>query len=198
MFDSAFLHSPLFNWVILPILIFISRMTDVTLGTLRHIFLAKGIKKIVPVLGFFEVLIWLIVIGQIMKNLNNFMCYFAWAGGFAAGTFVGMFVEEKLAIGIQVIRIITNQNCDPLIATLKQANLGVTVIDGTGSTGPVKIIFTVIKRKDLDEVVKSIHSYNPTAFYSVEDVKDVAKGVFPGVGGTRKTSYFSQLMSSGK
>ena len=190
MFDSAFAHSDLFNWVILPLLIFLSRMTDVTLGTLRHIFLAKGIKKLVPILGFFEVLIWLIVIGQIMKNLNNFMCYIAWASGFAMGTFVGMLIEEKLALGMQVIRIITNQECEQLIAALKTANVGITVIDGQGAKGPVKIIFTVIKRKDLDHVAGLIKGHNPNAFYSVEDIREASQGVFPG-----GVSYFSRLFS---
>ena len=94
-----------FSWIVLPVLIFMSRMCDVTLGTLRHIFMAKGFTKIVPILGFFEVLLWLIVIGQVMKNLNNVACYIGWAGGFATGTLVGMKIEEKLALGLQVIRI---------------------------------------------------------------------------------------------
>src|SRR2546425_576159 len=139
MFNSDFLHSDIFNWVILPLLIVLSRMMDVTLGTLRHILLAKGIKRLVPVLGFFEVLIWLIVIGQIMQHLTNFLCYIAWAGGFALGTIVGMYFEEKLALGMQVLRIITNQDCENLLAALRTASVGVTVINGHGAKGPVQI-----------------------------------------------------------
>ncbi len=165
-------------WITLPIIIFFSRICDVSLGTLRHVFISKGFRKIVPVLGFFEVLIWIIVVAQVMKNLNNWACYLAWAGGFATGTFVGLWIEEKLALGLQVIRIITNQNCDELVAALKTENHGITVVDAQGAVGPVKMIFTIIKRKNVKEVVLMIRQYNPTAFYSIEEIKNTSQGVF--------------------
>ena len=165
-------------WITLPIIIFFSRICDVSLGTLRHVFISKGFRKIVPVLGFFEVLIWIIVVAQVMKNLNNWACYLAWAGGFATGTFVGLWIEEKLALGLQVIRIITNQNCDELVAALKTENHGITVVDAQGAVGPVKMIFTIIKRKNVKEVVLMIRQYNPTAFHSIEEIKNTSQGVF--------------------
>ena len=195
MLSPEFLQSDVFNWVVLPVMIFLSRMTDVTLGTLRHIFISKGLRKIVPFLGFFEVLIWLIVISQIMKNLNNFMCYFAWAGGFATGTFIGMKIDEKLALGMQVLRVITGEACDTLVSELQKMNLGVTVMDGHGSKGPVKIIFTVIKRKDLAPVIKVLQDFNPNLFYSLEDVKMARQGVFPG---SESSGYFSRMFTSWK
>ena len=180
--DPDFFHSGIFNWFVLPILIFLARMADVTLGTIRHIFLSKGFHKIVPVLGFIEALIWIIVIRQIMKNLNNITCYIAWAGGFSMGTYIGMKIESKLALGLQVMRIITNQKCDDLIAQLSRANLGVTVLDGLGSQGPVKVILTIIKRKDIPRVDAIVKEFNPNAFYSLEDIREASKGVFPGSG----------------
>lgn len=167
-----------YNWILLPLIIFFSRLGDVSLGTLRHVFISKGYRKIVPVLGFFEVLIWIIVVAQVMKNLNNFACYLAWAGGFAMGTYVGLLIEERLALGLQVIRIITNQNCDNLIESLKHDNHGVTLVDAQGAFGPVKMIFTIIKRKNVRQVVNLIRQHNPTAFYSIEDIKDTSQGVF--------------------
>lgn len=167
-----------YNWILLPLIIFFSRLGDVSLGTLRHVFISKGYRQIVPVLGFFEVLIWIIVVAQIMKNLNNFACYLAWAGGFATGTYVGLLIEERLALGLQVIRIITNQNCDKLLENLKLENHGVTVVDAQGAVGPVKMIFTIIKRKNVRHVVELIRQHNPTAFYSIEDIKDINQGVF--------------------
>src|SRR6185369_4590422 len=91
-----------FNWVILPLLIFISRLGDVTLATLRHIFISKGLKRIVPFIGFFEVLIWLVAIRQVFNNLNNIPCFIAWAAGFSMGTYVGIMIEEKIALGMQL------------------------------------------------------------------------------------------------
>lgn len=167
-----------YNWILLPLFIFISRVGDVSLATLRHAFITKGYRTIVPILSFFEVLIWIVVVAQVMKNLHNVACYFAFAGGFAAGTYVGMMIEERLALGLQVIRVITNQNCDIMIEILRKDNHGVTVVDGQGATGPVKILFMIVKRKSVESVVNIIRQQNPTAFYSIEDIKTVRKGVF--------------------
>lgn len=167
-----------FNWVLLPLMIFVSRLFDVTLATLRNIFISKGFRNIVPFLGFIEVLIWLVAITQIMSNLNNIACYLAWAAGFAMGTYVGMRIEEKIALGLQVIRIITNQDCEELLQELRNANHGVTVVPAEGAKGPVKMIFTIMKRRNVSAVVELIRKYNPTAFYSVEDIRHSSQGVF--------------------
>jgi uncharacterized protein YebE (UPF0316 family) len=167
-----------YSWILLPIIIFFSRVCDVSLGTIRHVFISKGLKKIVPILGFFEVLIWIVVVAQVMKNLNNVACYLAWAGGFATGTYVGLRIEENLALGLQVIRIITNQNCDELLEALKRGNHGVTIVDAKGGVGPVKMIFTIIKRKNVPQVARLISKFNPGAFYSIEDIKNASQGVF--------------------
>ncbi|HET6224703.1 MAG TPA: DUF2179 domain-containing protein [Bacteroidia bacterium] len=182
-------HFDYHSWVILPLIIFLSRIGDVSLGTLRHVFISKGYRRLVPFLGFFEVLIWIIVVAQVMKNLNNVACYLAFAGGFATGTYVGLRIEERLALGLQVIRIITNQNCEELIQALKKENYGITVVDAHGAMGPVKMLFTIIKRKNVQSVVSIIHQYNPTAFYSVEDIKDTNQGVFK----PNPTDSFSQI-----
>jgi uncharacterized protein YebE (UPF0316 family) len=187
-------HPDLFNWVILPLMIFCARICDVSLGTLRNIFLNKGIKKFVPLAGFFEVLIWLVVVSQIMKNLNNWMCYIGWAGGFATGTIVGMMIEERLALGLKVVRIITNQNYQELAESLKESHRGVTIIDGHGAIGPVKMIFTVVKRKEVKDVEAIIAKHHPSAFYSVEDITSVYHGTFMPGG----KSIFRQLFERRK
>ncbi len=178
MFRDAAGNFDYHSWVVLPLIIFFSRICDVSLGTIRHVFISKGFRKIVPLLGFFEVLIWIIVVAQVMKNLNNVACYLAWAGGFATGTYVGLWIEERLALGLQVIRIITNQDCSDLLQALKKQNHGITVVDAQGAVGPVKMIFTIIQRKNVKEVALLIRKYNPTAFYSIEEIKDTSQGVF--------------------
>lgn len=176
--DNTFLDSELFRWVIMPLLIFIARMCDVTLGTLRNVFISKGLRHVVPVIGFFEVLIWLISMRQIMQHLDNVMCYVSFAGGFSMGTYVGLKIEGRLALGVQVIRIITNQDSQQLILALQKENIGITVIDGQGAKGPVKIIFTLANRKDIVIIRELINIHNPTAFYSIEDVRAASQGVF--------------------
>lgn len=167
-----------FNWVILPLLIFISRLGDVTLATLRHIFISKGLKRIVPFIGFFEVLIWLVAIRQVFNNLNNIPCFIAWAAGFSMGTYVGIMIEEKIALGMQLIRIITNADHTRLTEEFKKINQGFTIVDGEGSQGPVKLIFLQFRRKNKAEVINLIHTYLPDTFYSVEDVRNSQMGIF--------------------
>lgn len=180
-----------FNWIILPLLIFLSRLADVTLATMRHIFISKGLKKIVPILGFFEVLIWLIAIRQVFSNLNNVACFIGWAAGFSAGTYLGMFIEERLALGTQVFRIITNENTSALLEAFKERHHGITLIDGQGAMGPVKVIFTVVKRVNKQEVIDLIHQHTPHAFYSIEDVRSSSQGVF----GNEQKTILKRLFS---
>lgn len=176
---SDFLHSPYFTYLVIPILICLARIIDVTIGTVRIILVSKGAKKIAPLLGFFEVLIWLIAIGQVMQNLNNVVNYFAYAAGFAIGNYIGIMIENKLAIGMVVVRIITAADASKLIQFIKSENLGVTSIKAEGASGPVHLIFTVIKRSSLSKVIGKIKIFNPKAFYSIEDVRFVSEGVFP-------------------
>jgi len=175
----SFYSSDLFKWAILPILIFLARLTDVSLGTMRIIFVSRGVKYIAPLIGFVEINIWLLAIGQIMQNLNNMVCSFAYAGGFAIGNLVGMMIEEKLSIGLVLLRLITRHDNKELIDYLKSQNYGVTTHDAEGVKGPVKIIFAVIRRKDLHCVVDHINQIHPHAFYSVEDVRSVEEAVMP-------------------
>jgi len=167
-----------FQWVLIPALIFISRILDVTIGTIRIIFLSKGLKKLAPFFGFFEVLIWLIAIKQLMDYASNVAVYIAYAGGFATGTFVGMLVEERISIGQVIIRIITRLDGTDLAAHLRSKGYRITELQVCGEADEVRVIFTVIKRDNLATVEKLINEFNPHAFYSVEDVRFVKEGPF--------------------
>jgi len=176
---ESFISPEIFTYVIIPLLIFCARICDVSLGTIRVIFISKGIKYLAPIIGFFEVIIWLLAIGQVMNNLTNFVAYGAYGAGFASGTYIGMLIEEKISLGLTSVRIITKKDPAELIDYLRSQNYGVTSIEGTGGTGKVKMVFTIIKRQDLQHVVGIIKQFNPNAFYSIEEVKSIAEGVFP-------------------
>ena len=167
-----------YSWIILPLIIFGSRICDVSFGTLRSVFVSRGFRNIAPIVGFFEVLIWIIVVKQVMSGVNNWACYLAWASGYATGSYIGLGIEERLALGLQVVRIITNQDCSELQSALAAGGHGITIVDAQGAKGPVKMIFTIVKRKNVSDVEVLIHKHNPSAFYSVEDVKDSSRGVF--------------------
>lgn len=177
--DGSILTPEIFAYVILPVMIFCARICDVTMGTLRVIFISKGIRYLAPFIGFFEVIIWLLAIGQVMNNLTNVVSYVAYGAGFATGTYIGMYIEEKISLGLTSVRIITKEDPQELMQYLRSHNYGVTSVDGEGTTGRVKMVFTIIRRQDLAHVVGIIQQFHPNAFYSVEEVKSVTEGVFP-------------------
>jgi len=179
MQETAFIDSEIFRWVILPVLIFLARMTDVSIGTIRIMVLNKGKRLLTPLLGFFEILIWLLAIRQIFIQLTNPVCYIAYAGGFAMGNYVGIIIEEKLAIGFGLIRVITHKDATELINCLNRQGYGATSIEAKGSTGKVHVIYSIVKRSEIAKVIHIIKKYNPKAFYTIEDVKAVKEGIFP-------------------
>ena len=176
---SNMFEGPLFDYFLLPFLIFLARIIDVTIGTVRIVMVSKGQKFWAPLLGFFEVLVWLIAIARIMENLDNWTCYFAYSAGFATGNYVGLKIEEKLAMGVVRIQIITRKSADLLIESLKASGYGITYHDAQGGSEEVSIIYSIIKRTSLEKVVNQIKNYNPKAFYTIEDVRFVSHGVFP-------------------
>jgi uncharacterized protein YebE (UPF0316 family) len=175
---SRFFDTETFTFIVLPLLIFLFRIVDQSIGTLRLIFAAKGLKKLAPFFAFFESFIWLVAIGQIMKHLDNIYCYLAFAGGYAAGNYFGIILEEKLSIGTVVIRVIPKKDTTDLIKHLRDLNYGVTVVPVDGMMGPTKMLFTTIRRKEAPQVIDIIHQHNPTAFYTIDEVKIVSGGYF--------------------
>ncbi|HPE57134.1 MAG TPA: DUF2179 domain-containing protein [Bacteroidales bacterium] len=178
MMDSAFLSSDLFVWVLLPLLIFLSRVLDVSIGTMRLIFVSKGFKILAPMLGFFEVTIWLLAIGQIMQHLNNIMCYIAYGAGFAMGNYIGIVLEEKMSIGTVLIRVIPKLNTDKLIDFLREREFAVTTVDVEGMSGKVKMLLSIVNRKHTKEYIDAVNQFNPKAFYTIEDIGSVKEGYF--------------------
>ncbi len=168
----------IFSHLILPLLIFLARIVDVTFGTLRIIFVARGMRYLSALVGFFEVLVWILAIGQVMQNLTDWVTYVAYALGFSAGNFVGVSLERRIAMGNLIIRIITRREADELVKFLWKSGYGVTSLDAQGETGPVKVIFTIVKRKRLPEVIAIIKRFNPNAFYTIEDVRFVNETTF--------------------
>ena len=176
MVDWMNAHPDLYAWVILPGLIFLARVIDVSLGTARVVFISRGYKLLAASIGFWEVLIWLVAIGHATQNLSNPMCVIAFAMGFAMGNYIGVTITEKMSLGVVLVRILTHENSDKLIAALKERKYGITSIDGRGALGPMKVIFTIVQRQYVDQVINIIKSYNPNAFYSIESVGEVSKG----------------------
>ncbi|MDD5193866.1 MAG: DUF5698 domain-containing protein [Candidatus Nanoarchaeia archaeon] len=174
----------IFAYGILPLLIFLARVMDVSLGTIRIIFISKGFKLLSLIIGFFEVLIWLTAINQIWSNLNNVWLFIAYAGGFAVGNYVGIWLDEKISLGHAMVRIIIRKNSNKLIKELERNNYQITILNGQSGNEEtdVKVILSVIKRKELKNIFEIIKRINPKAFYTVEDIRSTRKNEYLVIG----------------
>ncbi|KAF5086056.1 DUF2179 domain-containing protein [Methanospirillum purgamenti] len=177
--DIGFLSTDIFAFVVIPLLIFFARIVDVSIGTIRYIMISRGFKYIAPIFGFFEVTIWLLAIGQVMANITNPICYIAYGAGFASGTYIGMEIEERMKLGMAIIRLITPLPATDFVARLRQYGYGVTNISAEGANGQVTIIFMVVKRSKIPHLIPLIRDFNPHAFYTIEDVRSACEGIFP-------------------
>jgi len=175
--------SELYGVLLIPLLVFLARILDVSVGTLRIIFVSKGFKGYAALLGFVESLVWVLAISQVMRHMDSWVTYAAFALGFAVGNFVGVSIEERIAMGNQIIRVITRHDASELVRYLWDQGYGVTSVDAMGESGPVKLIFMVAKRRSLESIVAIIKRFNPNAFYTIEDVRFVRETFVPPVSG---------------
>jgi len=168
-----------YAYLILPLLIFFARVLDQSLGILRIIIATKGLRLPAFIFGFFESFIWLLAIGQIMSKIDNIFYYFVFAAGFASGNVFGIYLENKLSIGFVVVRVIFQVDSEISIQKLKEKNFRLTILDAKGMDREVKMIFSTIRRNEIQQFTDILSENNPTAFYTIEDVKQVKEGYFP-------------------
>ncbi|MEN6397049.1 MAG: DUF5698 domain-containing protein [Methanoregula sp.] len=191
---AFFIISPdIYTWLILPGLIFLAQVANVCMETLRIVFLSKGIKYLAPIIAFFEITIWLLAIVGVLSNLSNIANFLAYAFGFALGTYVGLVIEEKLSIGMVILRIITTDGTgDEITEFLQEGHYGTTCLDAKGARGGVKMIISLVNRDDVPRITRHIEETNPGAFFSIEDVRYVNQGVFR----PKKQNAFTKLLHS--
>jgi len=183
--DSFFVNTlgvseTLFSFVILPVLIFLARICDVSINTIRIIYMLGGRRYTSTVLGFFESFIWLMAIRQIFSHLDNWVCYIAYPAGFASGIFIGMIIEERIAYGKVIVRIITRKDVQVLLNYLTEQSFRFTRVNAEGPNGHENLVFTVVERENLDMLIEKLRAILPTAYYTIEKVKEAGEGsIFP-------------------
>ena len=171
-----------FDWiglVVVPLLIVAARVTDVSMGTLRVVFIGRGMAVPAALVGFVESLVWLLAVSQILKHLTLPLYYVAYAGGFALGNYVGLMIERRLALGKVIVRVISNRSAADVVGAFREKGLGTTLVPAEGSAGPVHIVYSVMARRDLHAALDRLNKVQPGAFFTVEPVSEVSKGVFP-------------------
>ncbi|MCE1165375.1 MAG: DUF5698 domain-containing protein [Bacteroidetes bacterium] len=144
------------------------RIIDVSLGTIRTITTVHGNKYRAGLIGFFEVTIWVIAISTVMSHLNNFINIFAYSGGFALGTIIGISIEQKLGSGFVSLYIISMNYPDDIAMALRENKIGVTMMPGEGASGGVTVLMVLISRKRQKEVMNLVEKIDPNVFISVQ------------------------------
>lgn len=164
-------------WI--PLLIFGARLCDVPIGTVRMIFVISGSKKTAAVLGFFEVIIWALAVGGVIKFLTEPVALIAYGAGFSCGTLIGMAVEEKIAVGMRMVRVINPKGDVSVARSLREGGYKVTGIEGEGQRGPVEIAFFAVKRRQLPEVLRIVERIAPDSFVTIERADRAASATVP-------------------
>lgn len=159
-----------------PLLIFVLRIMDVSLALLRTLLAVRNARIAVPIIGFFEVLLWIFAVGNAIRNLNSPLHLLGYAGGFATGNVVGLWLEAKLAFGLAVVRVISRHGGVELAEALREKGFGVTEIAGQGRDGVVEIVDTVAKRRQIPTILAEVDRWDPEAFVLVEEPRAVHGG----------------------
>lgn len=162
----------------LAALIFSMRVLDVSMGTVRQIVAVQGRSIIASAIGFFEVLIFLVAISAALASVReNPILAVAYAGGFAAGTWLGVVIEARIALGIRLVRVITVRPNNELVSALREAGFGVTIVHGEGLNGPVYVLFSVVRRKLVPAFQEIVKEWAPNAFMTIEDTRFASGGI---------------------
>jgi len=156
--------------------IFALRVSDMTLDTLRLLFVVRGKKGISWVLGFFQSVIFVIAITSVLQNLDNPLNIIGYAAGFATGNVVGMLIEERLAVGHVKVSIVSSARGASLAESLRTAGFAVTEIPARGKDGMVSMLSVSIRRKDVHRVEKCVREEDAGAFVIAEDVRPLRHG----------------------
>jgi uncharacterized protein YebE (UPF0316 family) len=158
------------------LLIFCLRVTDMSLDTLRVLYVIRGRRPVAWILGFLQSSLWVVAITSVLNNLDNLWNVIAYAGGFATGNVVGMAIEEKLAIGHAHIRIISSRLGNAIVEAIRDAGYAATEMPGRGKDGTVTMISCSVKRRHISKIQSEISLIDPDAFITVEEIRPLHRG----------------------
>ncbi len=158
------------------LLIFFLRVTDVSMGTVRTIMIMRDMRKWATLIGFVEVSIWVVAISRVIGNLDTVWTVIGYSGGFATGTLLGMWIENKLALGYADVRIVSMCKGQEITQIIRHAGYGATQVQAEGQSGPVCMTSVVATRKQVPDVIRLVNKVDATAFVTVEETRHVVRG----------------------
>ncbi|HOX24143.1 MAG TPA: DUF5698 domain-containing protein [Candidatus Krumholzibacteria bacterium] len=152
--------------------IFAARVADVSIGTLRTILVIRGHRFIAAGLGFFEIIVWLLAAGQVIRHLDTWYLVVAYAGGFAVGNIVGSVLEQTLAMGLELVRILGHDRQADLARKLRDLGYEVTALVGVeNASQPVEVLLVIERRRRVPELLRRVAAIDPTAVCTLNEVK---------------------------
>lgn len=159
--------------------IFLLRIADVAIGTLRIGFLVRGRPGVAGTLSFLESLVWLTAAAQVLSNLDSPVKFVAYAGGYAAGTVLGVQIERWVAVGDVMMRVVAPVDGPSASDALREAGYVVTEMNATGRDGPVSVAFSVLPRRRMSDALRLVQRAAPDAFVAFEGTNPVRLAAFP-------------------
>lgn len=181
------------EWYI-PVLIFVARIGDVSIGTVRTMLVFQGYRLGASILGVIEVTIWVLAVGGVVTNLTEPAAIAGYALGFGAGVYIGIWIENRLGLGYRIVRIVCTEENVHLPDRLREGGYRVTQVQGRGREAQVHIAFTVIRRRELDALRHLIAEISPKAFITVERVDRPEGAAYGDVRVQRRKSIISQQL----
>lgn len=163
------------------LLIFFARLVDVSLGTIRMIMVVRGKRIMSACIGFMEATIYILAVGKVLSAMNNLFNVLAYALGFAAGNYVGIFLEGKMALGDIIVQVILENEATELIEKLRNSGFGVTVVEGCGRRGVKHLLNVTLQRKNLSKLYSIIDKHDKKAFVTVTDARSIRGGYFSSI-----------------
>jgi uncharacterized protein YebE (UPF0316 family) len=163
-------------WWLGAIVIFALRVADMSLDTIRVLFVVRGRKSLAWILGFFQSIIFVLAISSVLTHLDNPLNVIGYGAGFATGNVVGMLIEERLAIGHIQLSIVSSRRGAAVIESLRKSGYAVTEIPARGRDGMVSLISCSVNRRDVDRVETIVLETDAEAFVTAEDVRPIRRG----------------------
>jgi len=162
--------------ILWAVMIFCLRICDVSLGTIRTVVIVRGWRFLASAIGFVEVTIFIVVISRVLSHMDTWINVIAYSGGFAAGTFIGITIERKIAPGKVLMRVISRGIWKNVADTLRNNGFGVTELNGIGKDGAVMMIESVIERKNMPKFLQLVEEVDPCAFIMSEEMHEIKRG----------------------
>lgn len=163
-----------------PLAIFLLRIGDVSLSTVRTILIFRGHRLAVPLLGFVESLVWVLAVSAAIRNLNSPLHVLGYASGFAVGNAVGLWIEQRLALGLAAVRVIPSHAEVHVADAMRASGHGATEFAGQGLDGPVSLIYSIVRRRELAPLLRLVERTDPEAFIAVDDARALHRGWMTG------------------